>query len=155
MDEERWTLFSISGYNGHRPVLGKFSERTFRLQKRRYWRNDFAPYFYGQIQSESGGTKIEGYFDVARWVKLFMRIWLVGAAVLGAPIFVLTLLDIAAGSHHVSGDTWVGLLVPPALVTFGILLPKLGRLLGRSAERTILEHLQNTLEALLEPNRNL
>lgn len=154
VDEERRTLFSFSGYKGSRPFLGKVGENTFRLQKRRHWRNDFAPRFYGQIQPEPGGTKIEGYFDVARWAKLFMRLWLAAAVALGAPVFVLTLLDVTMGSRNISGDTWVGLVVPPALVAFGILLPKLGRLLGRAEERAILEHLQNTLAARLEDSRH-
>jgi hypothetical protein len=154
VDEERRTPFSLSGYKGSRPVLGKVGESTFRLQKRRCWRNDFAPHFYGQIQPEPGGTKIEGYFDVPRWAKLFMRVWLAAAVALGTPIFVLTLLDVTTGSHNVSGDKWVGLAVPPALVAFGILLPKLGRLLGRPDERTILEHLQNTLAARCEDYRH-
>jgi hypothetical protein len=147
VDEERRTLFSFSGYEGSRPILGKFGEGVFRLQKRRHWHNDFSPYFYGRIESEQGGTKIEGYFDAARWAKLFMRIWLAAAVVFGVPIFALTLFDVATGSHYVSGDTWVGLLVPPGLVAFGILLPKLGRLLSRPEERAILEYLQNTLAA--------
>jgi hypothetical protein len=154
VDEERWTLFSLSGYRGHRPIIGKFGERTFRLQKRRYWHNDFAPFFYGQIQSEGNGTRIEGYFDIARHVRLYMRIWLGAVAIMGAPIFVLTLLEAAKGRHNVSGDAWVGLAVPPGLVAFGVLLPKVGRWMGRPQERAMLEHIQNTLGARLEMIQN-
>jgi hypothetical protein len=42
IDEEHWTLFSLSGYRGNRPLLGEVGETTFRLQKRRYSRNDFS-----------------------------------------------------------------------------------------------------------------
>jgi hypothetical protein len=59
-----------------------------------------------------------------------MRIWLAGAALVGIPIFVGTLVDVTTGSHHMIGDTWVGLIVPPALALFGTVLPKVGRLLG-------------------------
>jgi hypothetical protein len=62
IDEEHLTIFSLSGYRGDRPVLGKVDERTFRLQKRRYYKNSFAPFFYGQFEPEPGGTRIEGYF---------------------------------------------------------------------------------------------
>lgn len=79
-----------------------------------------------------------------------MRIWLAGAVLIGTPIFVETVMDITTGSHHMSGDTWVGLLVPPGLVFFGTVLPKLGRLLGKKDERFILEHVQNTLAARVE-----
>ena len=55
VDERRRTLFSLSGYKGRGPIIGKVDERTFRLQKRRYWHNDFAPFFFGRIHCEGGG----------------------------------------------------------------------------------------------------
>ena len=79
-----------------------------------------------------------------------MRVWLAGAVLIGTPIFVETVMDVATGSHHMSGDRWVGLLVPPGLVFCGTVLPKLGRLLGKKDERFILEHVQNTLAARVE-----
>jgi hypothetical protein len=80
-----------------------------------------------------------------------MRIWLAFAVLVGTPIFVGTVIDIVTGSHYMSGDKWVGLLVvPPGLVLFGTVLPKVGRLLGKSNERFILEHVQNTLAASIE-----
>ena len=150
IDEERWTIFSMSGYRGNRPLLGEVGQNTFRLQKRKYYRNDFAGQFYARFMPEPGGTRIEGYFDAQRWAKYFMRIWLAFAVLVGTPIFVGTVIDIVTGSHYMSGDKWVGLLVPPGLVLFGTVLPKVGRLLGKSNERFILEHVQNTLAARIE-----
>ncbi len=49
-----------------------------------------------------------------------------------------------------SGDTWVGLVVPPVLVLFGTVLPKVGRLLGKADRKFVLEHVQNTLAARIE-----
>jgi hypothetical protein len=74
-----------------------------------------------------------------------MRIWLGFAVLVGTPIFVGTLSDAIKGSNYMSGDKWVGLIVPPALVLFGSVLPKFGRLLGKSDERFILEHIQTRL----------
>jgi hypothetical protein len=150
IDEERWTPFSFSGYKGDLPILGEVSKNTFRLQKRRYSRNDFAGRFYARFEPESGGTRIEGYFDAPLWARYFMRVWLAGAVLIGTPIFVETVIDITTGSHHMSGDIWVRLLVPPGLVFFGTVLPKLGRFLGKKDERFILEHVQNTLAAHVE-----
>jgi len=150
IDEERWTLFSLSGYRGSCPVLGEVRENTFRLQKRRYWRNDFAPHFYGEFQQEPGGSRIEGYFDLSRWTRTFMRLWLIGVALLGGTMFVLCLIDLTTGSHHTSGDARVGLTVPPAMILFGLLLPRIGRLFGRGEQRFLLEFLQHTLAARLE-----
>ena len=79
-----------------------------------------------------------------------MRIWLAVAVLVGTPMFVGTLSHMVRDSHYISGDKWVGLIVPPALVLFGTLLPKVGRLLGKNNERFILEHVQNTLAAGVE-----
>ena len=44
------TLFSLSGYKGSKPLLVKFDGNQFKLWKRRYYRNDFAPYFFGTFR---------------------------------------------------------------------------------------------------------
>jgi hypothetical protein len=84
-----------------------------------------------------------------------MRIWLSFAVLIGTPIFVGTVVDMATGSHYLSGDNWVGLVVPPTLVLFGTVVPKVGRLLGKADERLILEHIQNTLAARIEEPESL
>lgn len=150
IDEEHWTFFSLSGFRGNRPLLGEVGENTFRIQKRRYSRNDFAGHFYGRFEPEPGGTRIEGYFDAPRWARYLMRIWLAGAVLIGTPIFVETLMDISTGSHHMTGDLWVGIIVPPALVLFGTVLPKFSRRLGKKDRKFILEHIQQTLAARME-----
>jgi hypothetical protein len=147
IDEERWTVFSPSGYRGDRPLLGEVSDNTFRVQKRRWSRNDFAPHFYARFGPEHGGTRIEGYFDTRPWAKYFMWIWLGFAVLIGTPIFIATAIDITTGSYHSNGEAWVGLVVPPALVLFGIVLPKVGRLAGRADRPFILEQLQKALGA--------
>ena len=48
VDEERWA-FSLSGYAGDLPVIGKFREERFRLRKRIYYNNGFARQFYGEL----------------------------------------------------------------------------------------------------------
>ncbi|MGH9513665.1 MAG: hypothetical protein ACRD2U_16165 [Terriglobales bacterium] len=150
IDPEQRTLFSLSGYKGERPVLGEVGKTTFRLQKRRYGRNDFAGEFYGTIEAQTGGSRIQGYFDASRWARYFMRFWLAFAVLCGTPIFVLTLLDVLTGSHHTTGDTWVGLAVPPALVLFGTVLPKMGWAFGRSDRKFMLEFVQQTAAARVE-----
>src|ERR1700704_1476726 len=76
IDEERWTPFSLSGCQGNGPLLGEVGENTFRVQKRKYYRNDFAGQLYGRFAPAPGGTRIEGYFDAPRWARYFMRGWL-------------------------------------------------------------------------------
>jgi hypothetical protein len=146
IDEERSTLFSLSGFRGSQPILGEVMDSSFRLQQRRYWRNDFGPNFYAQVQPEPGGSRIEGHFAVSRRVKLTMRLWLILAIALGAPLFVSAVRELVRGA---SGNVWIGAL-PPALIIWGFVLPKLGRLLGRGEERFLLEFVQHTLAARIE-----
>lgn len=150
IDEEHWTLFSMSGYKGERPILGEVGENTFRVQKRRYSRNDFAGHFYARFTAEPGGTRIEGYFDAPRWARYFMRIWLGFAVVVGVPIFVETVVGIETRSHLGGGIDWVGLIVPPTLILCGTVLPRIGRLFGGADRRFILQNIQTILSARLE-----
>jgi hypothetical protein len=150
IDEERRTLFSLSGFKGSCPVLGEVGESAFRLQRRRYWRNDFAPHLYAKFQTDTGGTRIDAHFDLSSWVKTFMRIWLCGVVLIGGPIFVLSALDKLTGSHYTTGDSLVGLIVPPAMIVTGLLAPKMGRFLASSDEGFLLGFIQRTLAARLE-----
>lgn len=150
IDQEQWTLFSLSGFRGERPLLGDIGEDTFRLRKRRYYRNDFARQFYGRFMPEQGGARIEAYFDTPRVTRYFMQVWLAAAVLIGTPIFIMTVRDIFTGSHNMTGDLWVGLVVPPALILWGIVLPMISRLFSRNEERFILHYVQATLVARLE-----
>lgn len=152
VDPAHRTLFSLSGYKGHKPVLGDVYENSFWLGKRPSLlaRNDFAPRFYAQLTPESGGTRIEGYFEMARWVKWFMRGWIAFAAVVGAPIFVVSLAAVLRAGNSSSSDNWVGVIAPPALIAWGFILPKIGDLFGYNDKRYISEFIQNSLAARLE-----
>lgn len=140
-------MFSLSGYKGEKPVLGKIGSSQFRVQKRRrYSRNDFAGHFYGRIEAESSGTRIEGYFDWPRWVRWYMRIWLTGAILVGVPLFVQTFWKIGSGKTRLADD-WVGIVVPPLLIGFGLAVPKVGRLFAKRDRRFLVEYVQRTLRA--------
>jgi|HubBroStandDraft_6_1064221.scaffolds.fasta_scaffold113318_2 hypothetical protein len=141
------TPLSFSGFEGSKPVLGWINGYEFRLRKRRYYNNGFAPEFYGNLKANGRGTIVEGYFDMARVTKWGVRIWLGGAILMGIPIFVSTLRDLIRGSSYAPEGFLIGLLVPPTMVLLGILLPKFGLWLGRNEEKYILEFLQTTLIA--------
>src|SRR5438034_1151738 len=74
VDAER-LAFAASGYAGSKPMLGKFRDATFRLQKRRCYRNSFAPFFFGRFVVSAGGTVIEGDFRMHPFVRVFMIFW--------------------------------------------------------------------------------
>lgn len=108
IDPEHRALFSSSGYDGNRPILGEVSANTFRLQKRRISRNDFAGHFYGTMEAEPGGARIEGYFAAPRWARYFMRFWIAFALICGVPVFVSSLRGLFRSDPSQQGDLWVG-----------------------------------------------
>lgn len=142
IDPEHRTFFSLSGYEGDRPILGEVSMDAFRLQKRRISRNDFAGHFYGTIQPEPAGAKIEGYFAAPRWARYFMRIWIGLAVIGGVPVFVSSLRDALRSERAVGGDLWVGLVVPPFLIFVGTVLPRITQRFGRGDRRMMIEFVQ-------------
>jgi hypothetical protein len=135
------TIFSLSGYKGSKPLLVKFEGNQFALWKRRYYRNDFAPYFFGTLSPDNQGTRLEGHFDMNRWTKIFMRIWIAFALLFSVPVLFAML------SRPIQGNAWVGILFPIGFILFGIFLPKFGRWLGRSEEKFMVEFLEATLAA--------
>jgi hypothetical protein len=154
--EQRSLFFSISGYKGDHPVLCKFEEGIFRLRIRRYDRNFFAPCLFAEFYPETRGTgtRFEVHFDSELLAKVPMYI-LIGFAVLcGGPVFVVTLFDLITGSHHGLDGGWIGVVVPPAMILYGILLPMWGRFASRGEERFLIEFLQNNLAARIEDSAN-
>ena len=147
VDVEQRALFSLSGFQGDRPLIGKVDFDSFRIQKRKFYRNDFARHFYAQFGPEPDGTRIEGHFAMAIWVKLFRLVWISFAILIGSAIFVATCRELISGHRAPNDQDWVGLLVPPGLVLFGFGLPAIGRLLSRPGERYILQRLGIILSA--------
>lgn len=141
IDQEHWAVFSLSGYEGTRPILGEVERNTFRLQKRRISRNDFSGHFYGKIEPEPGGARVEGYFAAPRWARYFMRFWVAFAVICGIPIFVNTLREVRAAGGEI-GDLWVGLIVPPVLIFVGTVLPRMTQRFGRGDRRMMIEFVQ-------------
>ena len=147
VDEERWG-FSLSGYRGDLPVLGKFSEEKFRLRKRIYYNNGFARLFYGRPIPESGGTRVEGHFAMNSLTRVFMSFWF---GIVGL-VCVSTLFT--RGAEFVTGrflreEGWLG-LIPFGMLAGGFLLVFVGRLLSRGGERFIVEYVQDALNARVE-----
>jgi len=145
IDVDRLTLFSFSGYQGKKPILGRIAGNEFRLHKRRYWHNSFGPVLYGRVTNDGHGAAIEAYWDVLRATRISMRIWLLFAALIGTPMFLRCVMQLLDAKTHVTGELWVGLIVPPAMILFGLLLPELGALLSFHERKQVLEMLHRVL----------
>jgi len=149
-DEQHRTLFSFSGYRGSKPVLSRVDGYNFQLQKRRYYRNDFAPNFYGVVVPWGSGARIEGRFGPPRWSQFFLRIWLGFAVLISIPVGISALHNAADhGLHH--ADAYVGLLISLVLILAGLLAPRFGDWLGRNEKAFLLQFLETSLGARPEP----
>ena len=145
--------FSLSGYKGKKPILGKIAGNQFRLHKRRYWHNSFGPALFGRVMPDGRGTLIEAYWEVWKAVRVFMRIWLAFVVLFSAPLFPSALKCAMGYKCTIQGDYWVGVIVPPALVLFGVLLPRIGSALGFHERKEIAGLLERTLVAGRTPIR--
>jgi hypothetical protein len=135
--------FSWSGYAGSKPIIGKFWNNHFRLQHRRYYRNSFAPFFYGHFLVSDGGTLVEGEFRMHVFARVFMIVWF---SFLGL-FSVIALVNSITG-HRPARDTLVlSLVVPAGMAAFGIGMVKFSQWLARGEKQAIIVFLENTLEA--------
>jgi len=126
IDSDKRSLLSLSGYKGSKLIVGRIGGNEFRLHKRRYWHNSFGPVLFGRVTSHGRGSLVEGYWGMARWTRMFMRVWIIFAIVVGTPILFDSLKCMGSAGCKVRGDWWIGVAVPPALVLWGLLLPRLG-----------------------------
>ena len=129
-----------------REVCGVVDGKTFRLKKRDS--SLCAPNFYGKWQSEPGGTRIEGHFDLAPSAVWSLRITLVvtvGLAIIG---IVLNTLDLKAGTHFTT-DPAVGLWISALFIPFVIAVYYVAHVIGSRREKQLLAFLEHTLAATL------
>jgi hypothetical protein len=143
IDAQRRAFFSPSAYQGNRAVVGILHPPEFRLQKRGYGRNDFAPVLYGKMIAAGEGTRIEGFFDMRYSTRLFMRFWLVLVAIFG--VLVVHSFWFAPGSAR--GNSAMSLLLPAAMLFYGWLLPRLGSYLSFGERAFLTEFLERNLVA--------
>ena len=142
VDVER-LAFSWSGYAGSKPILGKLGDDGFRLQKRRYYRNSFAPFFYGRFVAAGSDTRIEGEFRLRTIVRILMFAWFS----LLAAMFLALGVAVLAGRAQSQQNSGLVLLTFIGLAVFGVAMIKFGRWLGRGEGRDIIAFLKTTFEA--------
>ena len=132
--------FTRSGYAGSREILAKINGAAFRLQKRRTYRNSFAPFFYGKLMAAENGTLIEGEFKMHPAARVFMVFWFSFLAVM-----TVTALLLPSSGNSESGRVAV-LLVVAGLAVFGVALVKFGGWLGRNERVALVDFLKRTFD---------
>jgi hypothetical protein len=147
IDTERSALFSLGGLFGSRPVVGRVNGSSLRLHKRIGYRNSFQIFLTATMQAEAGGTLISGGFAMHPFVRVFMLIWFGSVILIGGSIFVAIVRGVLSGTGSNRHNMWVGLVVPPAMLVFGVVLLRVGRFLARNESRFLTDFLIETLNA--------
>jgi len=132
------------GYSAFGIVLESFDGYRFRLSVRRSYRNSFAPLFSGRLIPQTTGTKVEVRFGMRPLVKIFLALWFTGMVTLGGLIFVTSIGQALSLNVGGNSDTLVGIVAPPILLAFGVILVRFGNRLGRDEETYVLNWLERS-----------
>jgi hypothetical protein len=139
-DEQR-RGFSLLGYKGTNPFLHKLDGNTVMIQKRRYYRNDFHPYLYAQVEPTSFGSKLTGRFAMNQGTRGFMLLWFGLVGLVGIIAAINIIGEVAAGQKPKS--ELLHLLQPIGMLVFGCLLVVFGKWFSRKERQQIVEWLNS------------
>jgi hypothetical protein len=114
---EPWFYRMLRKDDQTRPVWGVVETQKFRLRRRRG--GVYAPNFYATWEPQSGGTRIDGYFDLGPIERLSLRITLFVFLAFSALGVLLNALDLTRGTHF-TNDPQLGLVLSILLVPFCI-----------------------------------
>jgi hypothetical protein len=78
------------------------------------------------------------------FVKIFLAVWFAGVVTIGGLIFASSIGQAFSGDVSDNSRTHIGLVVPPILLGFGVLLVRFGKKLGRDEETYILSWLERS-----------
>mgnify|MGYP001209481140 CR=1 FL=1 len=127
-----------------RPVWGVVETQKFRL--RRSSGGVYAPNFYATWEPQSGGTRIDGYFDLGPIERLSLRITLVAVLAFSALGVLLNALDLTRGTHFTK-DPEIGIVISILLIPFAVGFQRFMRRLSSRTDERVLAFLESTLAA--------
>ena len=156
-DPQRRAIFSASGYQGTKDVLSQINGNQFQLQKRRYYKNDFAPQFYGSIDAWGNAARIEGTFGPPKWVRKVLWGVLAGTLLcICVPVVLISSPQIAQRHPGQNPAIYAGLAVPVFMIlAFAWFLPRFGEWIGRNEKVFLLQFLETTLAARVDESATL
>ena len=127
-----------------RPVWGVVEAQRFRL--RRSGGEVYAPNFYATWEPQSGGTRIDGYFDLGPIERLSLRIALGAMLALSVVGVLLNALDLTRGTHF-TNDPHFGLVMSVLFAPFCLGFYLFIQWRGSRADDRLLAFIETTLAA--------
>lgn len=121
-------------------------DNTFTIYRRPYvdnTRNSFQPIFNGRIIEGDNQNSIQGFFDMNILVKTFMLAWLTFVGMAWIITFPMLFELISHLGEGIRFDLLFPAVIPTIMLLFGLNLPVIGRIFGKSDERKILTFLKD------------
>jgi hypothetical protein len=127
--------------SGCKPVLGRVSGRSVRLRKRPLGRSDFRACLIGILEPQGDGTVFRGTVGLNPSTWYFMAVWFGGA------VFACFIGLMDAVRTAVAGATPrpMGVVIPLAMLGFGVMLLRAGRNQTRAEEPFLVAFLAGTI----------
>jgi hypothetical protein len=128
-------VLSNASHDQNRPVWGVVENQRFRI--RRSSGGVYAPNFYGTWEPQSGGTRIDGHFDLGPNERLSLRIALVVTLALSVVGVLLNALDLTRGTHFTNNPQLglvLSVLFAPYCLGFYLFIQRRG---SRADERLL------------------
>jgi hypothetical protein len=149
---------------GSKPVLGSVRDKAVRLRKRSYYRHSSQVWLSGKFAEENGQTLFHGTIGLHPTVRVVLEYWVAAVLLGGGAVFIRTVRRLFAGGilghHGLSGygalygslydwppGVWLGLVVPPLLLGFGVILLVFGDRFSSDEPRFLIEFLARTIDA--------
>jgi hypothetical protein len=132
---------------GERPLLGGLSGNRLSARRRISYRNSFQTRLRAELTEQNGRTAIHCRFGLEPFVAVFMGVWFAGVISAGGLVFVVCLVEIVSRGSGAEHDAWVGVIVSPLMLIFGLALVRGGKYLARGEREYLLDFLCKTLDA--------
>ncbi len=138
---------SLFPYFSSKIAVGKVSREFISISKKIAYRNSFQTVFRASMRPLGGETELIGTFGLHPFVKIFMCIWFGFIFLIGGAIFAFTSYSIFIKEAPIDIGSIMGMLIPPAMVFFGVALLLVGRHLASDESAFIKTFLSDLLDA--------
>ena len=134
---------------GSKPVLGAVGDTSIRLRRRTYYRHSSQYWLSGQFIEAGGETRLHCTVGLHPFMRTLLEYW-VGAVMLGGGYIFLRAARMFFAAHGPVPDyLWLGLVLPPLFLGFGIVLLVFGDQISQNDEpRFLIEFVARTIKAV-------
>ena len=128
-------------------MIGRIAGTKLRARKRILYGNSFQTRLSADMAEQVGQTYVRCRFSMHPLVTAFLAVWFGGVVLIGGTASVVSLLALTSARPRVPTGTWLGILVPIAMLVFGFGLVRSGQYLARHERRFLIAFVRDTLEA--------